>query len=213
MASFLCQVRPDLRAMKFSSAAIERLLAHHEFTTVLDIGSGAGEQAKALRSHGKTVTELDYGKSKYFVLNPDEGGAIIGDFMEADIAEQFDCVIASHVLEHQLNVGAFLKKVHGVVKEGGVVAISVPPLKPQIVGGHVTLWNAGLLLYNLVVAGFDCSNPWIRRYGNNISLVIQKKTIEPQGLEYDSGDIDRIQAYLPPGCKEGFDGDFLEYGD
>lgn len=213
MAGFLTAVRPDLRAMKFSAPAIEHLIANHDFTTVLDIGSGAGEQAKALRRHGKTVTELDYGKSKYFVLNPDEGGAIIGDFMEAEIAEQFDCVIASHVLEHQLNVGAFLKKLHSVVKEGGLVAISVPPLKHQIVGGHVTLWNAGILLYNLVLAGFDCSTPWIRRYGNNISVVITKKTVTPENLEYDSGDVDRIAAYLPPGCEEGFDGDFLEYGD
>lgn len=212
MAGFLATVRPELRFMKFSSVAIEHLLANHPFETVLDIGSGAGQQAQALRQFGKTVTELDYGKSKYFVLNPDEGGAIIGDFMEAQIEHQFDCVLASHVLEHQLNVGAFLKKVHSVVKEGGLVAISVPPLKHQIVGGHVTLWNAGLLLYNLVLAGFDCSTPWIRRYGNNISVILEKKTITPENLEYDSGDINRIQQFLPPGCAEGFDGDFLEYG-
>lgn len=212
MAAQLCKVRPELRSMKFSSLAIEHLLAEREFRTALDIGSGAGEQAEALRRNGKIVTELDYGKSKYFVMNPDEGGAIIGDFMKVEIEQQFDCVLASHVLEHQLNVGDFLRKLHGAVKEGGVVAISVPPAKPNIVGGHLTLWNAGLLLYNLVLAGFDCSKPWVRRYGYNISVVLEKRTISPAGLQYDSGDIDRIREFLPEGFGEGFDGDIFELG-
>ncbi len=212
MAQWLSGVDPKLRSMKFSSLMVQHLIDDRQFQTVLDIGSGAGEQARALRDAGKTVTELDYGKSKYFVLNPDAGGAVIGDFAEVEISKQFDCAIASHVLEHQLNVGQFLRKLHAVVREGGVVAISVPPVKPQIVGGHVTLWNAGLLLYNLVLAGFDCSTPWVRRYGYNISVVIEKKTITPTDLEYDSGDVDRIRAFLPEGFREGFNGDIDELG-
>lgn len=208
----LSELSQEIRTMKFSDLMINHLIHERSFETVLDVGSGAGEQANALRNAGKTVTELDYGKSKYFVLNPNDGGAVIGDFVELEIKEQFDCVVASHVLEHQLNVGAFLKKVHSVLREGGVVAISVPPAKPQIVGGHVTLWNAGLLLYNLVLAGFDCSNPWVRSYGYNISVVVEKKTIELHDLEFDSGDVDRIKMYLPDGLGEGFNGDIARLG-
>ena len=46
----------------------------------------------------------------------------------------------------------FLKKVHSLLNEGGYLAIIVPPRKPFIVGGHVTIWNAGLVLYNLILA-------------------------------------------------------------
>lgn len=211
-AKRLIEVDPELREMKFSSLMIHHLIHERSFETVLDIGSGAGEQAQALRNAGKIVTELDYGKSKYFVLNPDEGGAVIGDFMELEIEQQFDCVVASHVLEHQLNVGDFLRKMHTVVREGGLIAISVPPAKPEIVGGHVTLWNAGLLLYNLVLAGFDCSDPWIRRYGYNISIVLEKKTIKPMHLQFDSGDVERISSFLPDGFTEGFNGDIHQFG-
>lgn len=208
----LSQIRPEFRAMRKSGLMIQHLVDDRAFNTVLDIGSGAGEQAEALRRHGKQVTELDYGESPSFLGRDDGGAVVIGDFLETRFETPFDCVIASHVLEHQLNVNAFLKKVHDSVREGGVVGISVPPLKHQIVGGHVTLWNAGLVLYNLVLAGFDCRTPWIRQYGYNISVVVQKRTIAPEGLVFDNGDIDRIAAFLPEGFGEGFNGDIRSLG-
>ena len=57
----------------------------------------------------------------------------------------------------------FLGKIRNVVKEGGLVGIVVPPRKPFITDGHVSLWNAGLVVYHLVLAGFDCSEYYFRR--------------------------------------------------
>jgi SAM-dependent methyltransferase len=208
----LSQIRPEFRAMRKSGLMIQHLIDDRAFTTVLDIGSGAGEQAAVLRRHGRQVTELDYGESPSFLGREDGGAVIIGDFLQTRFEAPFDCVIASHVLEHQLNVNAFLKAMHASVREGGVVGISVPPLKHQIVGGHLTLWNAGLVLYNLVLAGFDCRNPWIRQYGYNISVVLEKRTIQPEGLVFDNGDIDRIAPFLPEGFGEGFNGDIRQFG-
>lgn len=208
----LSEIKPAFRSMKFSGLMIQHLIEKRDFSTVLDIGSGSGEQAAALRAHGKIVTELDYGESYYFKKNAAENGVIIGDFLKIDFHQVYSCVIASHILEHQLNVNVFLKKIHSVLQEGGLIGISVPPMKPNIVGGHVTLWNAGLVLYNLVLAGFDCREPWIRAYGYNISVVLVKKTISPQGLAYDGGDIDRIAQYLPDGFREGFDGNIRSFG-
>lgn len=208
----LSEIRPEFRAMRKSGLMIQHLIDDRDFQTVLDIGSGAGEQAEALRRHGKQVTELDYGESPSFLSRDDGGAVIIGDFLQTRFETPFDCVIASHVLEHQLNVNAFLKAMHASVREGGIVALSVPPLKHQIVGGHVTVWNAGLVLYNLVLAGFDCRTPWVRQYGYNISVVIQKRTISPEGLVFDNGDIDRIAPFLPEGFGEGFNGDIRRLG-
>lgn len=204
----LTAIRPAFRDMKFSGLMIQHLVDSFDFDSVLDIGSGTGEQAAALRAHGKTVTELDYGKSKYFVARPEGGGTLIGDFMAMDIDATYDCVIASHVLEHQLNVHGFLRRMIACAREDGLIGISVPPAKPAVVGGHVTLWNAGLLMYNLVLAGCDCREAWIRAYGYNISIVVRKRSIVlPEDIAFDSGDVDRLSAFLPPGCTEGFSGD------
>ena len=74
----------------------------------------------------------------------------------------------------------------------------MPPLKDRIVAGHVSLWNAGLLLYRLVLAGFDCSEASVRSYGYNVSVILKKKAIDILGeLVFDAGDIETIKPYLP----------------
>ena len=114
---------------------------------------------------------------------------------------------ASHVLEHQANPNLFLKKIHSNLKENGILAITVPPLKHEIVGGHLTLWNAGLLLYQLVLAGFNCSDASILTYGYNISIIIRKRSISdfPE-LSFDKGDIKKLSNYFPVGFEEPFNG-------
>ncbi len=98
----------------------------------------------------------------------------IGLLPEADIQADYnkkalgvyDAIWCAHCLEHQRNVGSFLEKIFSELKDGGVLCVTVPPLKTNIVGGHLTLWNGGLLLYNLILAGFDCAKASI--IGNSI---------------------------------------------
>jgi hypothetical protein len=65
-------------------------------------------------------------------------------------------------------------------------------------------------MYNLILAGFDCSNARIKKYGYNISLILRKEKITLPKLSYDYGDIGRLQQFFPDGCGEGFDGDISE---
>lgn len=179
------------------SEALKYVLQIKGIETVLDIGSGAGVHSALFAQHGKKVTAIDYGKSLEFKENSDIQ-LIIADFNEYEFDEQYDLVWCCHVLEHQTNPGLFLKKLHGLVKENGYIAITVPPLKQMIVGGHVTLWNAGLLLYHLVLAGFDCSQAHVKSYGYNVSVIVQKSTIDVHDkLRFDCGDLQAIQKYLP----------------
>ena len=69
------------------------------------------------------------------------------------------------------------------------------------------MWNAGLLLYNLVLAGFDCKEAFVCSYGYNVTVIVKKVGVEKLDLVYDNGDINRIAKYLP--CEiahEPFDG-------
>jgi len=132
---------------------------------------------------------------------------IIGNYLDQWFPEGFDCIWASHVLEHQPNPNLFLQKVFSDLKDGGILAVTVPPMKPQIVGGHLTLWNAGLLIYNLIIAGFDCSEAKIIKHGYNISVIVEKRKAElPEDLHYDRGDILKLAHFFPFPVTEGFDG-------
>jgi len=179
----------------FGVDALKYLIDNCEFKTVLDVGCGAGEQSKVFQDNNKSVTELDFGNSIY-TKNRDKN-YIVGNYIDIKFKNKFDVIWVCHVLEHQLNVNLFLKKVHTDLKEGGLVSITVPPKKDKIVGGHVTLWNSGLLLYNLVLAGFDCSEVKIKKYGYNISIILKKKSIKVPEISYDCGDIERLKSYFP----------------
>lgn len=196
-------VREEFKALRRSEAAAQKLLDDFEFNTVLDIGAGALEQSILFSKHGKQVTAIDFGVSVYYKEFKTEDGAsirqILGDFNQIELDEQFDCVWASHILEHQPDVDVFLKKLVSLTKENGLIAITVPAFDHVIVGGHMSLWNAGLILYRLVLLGVNCAQAHILSYGDNISVIVQKQTIHPTDIEYDCGDLRRIKNFLPQG--------------
>ena len=185
-----------------SSVALQKLLDDYEFDSVLDIGAGELLHSQIFANYGKSVTAIDLGTSIYYdkshLKEHEKISKIIGNFYDISFEQQFDLIWLSHVLEHQVNPGTFLDKVISLAKENGIIAITVPPLKHNIVGGHVSLWNAGLILYRLVLAKIDCRDAIILSYGYNISVIVRKKTIEylPE-LQFDAGDIKRIRPYLP----------------
>ncbi len=193
----------------FAEIGLRYLIKNYKFNTVLDIGSGSGQHAKILRNSGKKVTEIDMGRSIYSKRRKDEI-FIEANYLDTEFAKGFTAIWICHVLEHQLNVHQFLRKVHNDLKEGGILAITVPPLKNAIVGGHISLWNAGLLLYHLILAGFNCKDVSIKKYGYNITIILQKETIKLPQLDYDYGDITKLLEYFPKGLHEGFNGNITE---
>lgn len=177
--------------------AMDRLLEYTDVHSVLDIGSGTGAHANYMRDNGKEVTTIS-------MLEPAD---YIGDFLtwpggKAD----FDAIWACHVLEHQTDPGAFLRACRHRLRPHGYLVVTVPPMKNTIVGGHTVLWNAGLLLYQLILAGFDCREARVGTYGYNISVIVQNQQAELPNLHHDAGDIARLAEWFPVPVSDGFDG-------
>jgi SAM-dependent methyltransferase len=172
---------------------------------VLDVGSGRGQPtARLLREHGHTVETVDF----------HDNATHRGDYNLMDLGE-YDAVWTAHTLEHMPNAGSFLRRLRDNARDDGWIAVTVPPRKDCIVGGHVSLWNAGLLLYNLVLAGLDCRHAKIKSYDYNVSVLVQKKTFELPPLVCDKGDLETLEEFFPVGLmdegrragfKQGFKG-------
>ena len=189
---------------------LKYLLDHYKFESVIDVGSGTGLHAKLMESFGKKVTRLDYGVSDTFKKGGYTQAAIVADIVKFEPTEKWDCVWASHIMEHQQNVGLFIGKLFYMAKDNGIVAITVPPAKQRITGGHLTMWNQGLVIYNCCLAGFDMSEAEVFRYGNNITMIVRKKPASLPNLGFDKGDIDLLLPLLPKGFRQGLDGSRIE---
>lgn len=202
---------------KLRSEKILDIFLKLDFNTVLDIGAGSLEHSEVFVNNNKIVDICDYGNSIYYkkrkTIEEKIDNIYIGDFNKINFGKKYDAIWCSHILEHQLNVNTFLKKINNLLKEGGYLSIIVPPRKPFIVGGHVTLWNSGLLLYNLILAGFDCKECFIYQYDYNIGVIIRKKSISqfPEEISMDKGDIELLSKYFPFNVKHNFNGDIMKF--
>lgn len=197
---------PPFREIQYGGVAMHTLISDYQFDTVLDVGAGAGVQARLFRDLGKTVTKLDFGTSVYAQRSVDDGiASITGDVNQIELDEKYDLVWASHVLEHQPNVGLFLKRMQSWCKSDGIIAITVPPLKFSLVGGHLSLWTPGHLIYNIVFSGIDCSDAKLLHYGYNISAIVRNRSADLPSLHYDQGDIKKLSRYFPPHIREKMD--------
>ena len=88
-------------AEKRGIQALERLLQYPDITTVLDIGSGDETHTRMMRDAGKQVTTIS--------LQP--GADYVGEFTRWPASKvNFDAIWACHVLEHQVDPGAFLRE-------------------------------------------------------------------------------------------------------
>lgn len=183
-----------------AAEALSRCMQLEGVSTVLDIGSGKGVHADKFRSSGYQVDTVS--------LKP--SATYISDYLELDFPLKYDLIWACHVLEHQVNPGLFLEKCYRDLDDDGWLVVTVPPMKPEIVGGHVTLWNAGLLLYHLILAGFDCSDAMVKTYGYNISVIVQKRPFVMPKLVNDCGDIEKLSQFFPFPAEHGFHGEIKE---
>ena len=83
-----------------------------------------------------------------------------------------------------------LESLRKAMKDDGWLIVLVPPGKPEIVGGHVHTFNMGLLMYNLILAGFNVRDGHFLKRGYNICAYVQKSETPLPALKHDSGDID-----------------------
>lgn len=162
---------------------------------VLDIGSGNKDHSDHMKSMGLDVVTLDAHKD-----------ADIYSLWPTELDFQVGAVWCSMVLEHSRNPGHFLDAIGKVLKPDGWLAITVPPLKMEIVGGHLSLWNAGLLLYNLIVAGFDCRDAKVKTHDYNVSVIVKHKRFDLPPLKNDKGDIETLSEFFPFPVQQGFFG-------
>jgi SAM-dependent methyltransferase len=172
---------------------------------VLDIGTGAGAAALKFKAFGHQVTATGYQLESYL---GGESQSVFSDIelhQDTDVCNmkdlesaKFDFVWCSHVLEHVPDTKRALDEIWRVLKPGGTLFLIVPPFSPFLVGGHVSVgWNLGLVMYNLILAGFDVPNGHYVNHCWNLTAFVRKSTKFSKKLRFDNGDLEVLKGNFP----------------
>jgi len=165
--------------------------------TVIDVGVGLGIQSYIFASFGYDVIGISLEDPLPIVKEQKKYIHVKENLFNADLP-QADIVWASHIIEHMPNVGLFLERVRSMTKPDGWVCIVAPSDQMNLmVDGHLTFWTPAHLIYNMVVAGFDCRKAKYYTLGRDISLMVRRKDRPHIDLNYDYGDLSVLSLYFP----------------
>ena len=184
----------------YSHIALGTLVTGYQFDSVLEIGSRNGTAARAFEFLGKRVFTVEILEAF--------GATCNGDYLDVAFPEQFDAIWCSHVLEHQRHLGRFCEKMFDDLKEGGVLALTVPAQLSPLFIGHCNIFTPLHLIYNLVLAGFDCSDVRVKCYDSQLTVLLRKKS---NGLARISFATTHYPPHVPGTIEIGSDPSLLSY--
>lgn len=183
----------------------------YTFNSVLDIGAGNLCATRAFMEAGKSCSATVNNSHLYNPLDI-KGVRVYNDVNIENLFlyyRRYDAIWCAHVLEHTLNPGKSLLQIRKRLKTNGILFLMVPPFKDSVVGGHVSVgWNIGILMYFLILCGFNVREGSFIRHGYNIAAFVRKGDFPGVDLNGDAGDIELLQAYFPEEVSacQGFNG-------
>ena len=169
--------------------------------TVLDVGPGRGRHAQAFISRGSHVTGIDvqeppFEHEKYTHINNSfERAAHNSEFETAP----FDAIWSCHALEHIPNTQSFLVEMHRLLKPDGCLYLVVPSYRGNRMHvGHLSIWTPGLLIYNMICAGWNCVDAkWYTEY-TDIAVCLQNAPeIDLDWRTGMPGEVRELNQYTP----------------
>jgi len=187
---------------------VEQFCKQYAFENILDIGCGKGACFPALLATEAQVIGVDLLPPSQVALQVGDRQAryVQGNFLTERPAGTYQAVIASHVVEHMPDTEKFLRAMFASLEPGGAFCLIWSPPKSTIVGGHVHVFNTGLMLYNLVRIGVDCRQVECIECGYSLAIMGKYQPFDPPQLVYDDGDIELLAPYFPFPVEQDFEG-------
>ena len=199
-----------LESIKGKERIVEELIKL-DFKTVLDVGCGAGDFFSSLDRRGRSVDGVGVDMLPEGLLEYSSFDYVKSNFLDFDRATEFDLVYSAHTIEHVQDTGIFLAKFFSYCKKGGHYCIIWPPPKKNIVGGHLHVFNVGLMLYNIVRMGIDCKSAKIYQSGYNLCIIGPYELFSLPDLTYNKHELSALADFFPFPVKHNFNGDAASY--
>jgi 2-polyprenyl-3-methyl-5-hydroxy-6-metoxy-1,4-benzoquinol methylase len=113
--------------------------------SVLDVGCGTGHLLAEIAERGAATRLVGFDHSKQAIrrarrLVP-EAELIVADLFKLSLAEEFDLITCTEVLEHLRRPDHAMRVLVGCCRPGGHVVITVPDGAVDTWEGHVNFWD------------------------------------------------------------------------
>ena len=157
---------------------------HIEKLRALDIGAGTGQFLTILTELGFAATGLEHnnesvtrGLSQGLVMKQ---GYLLDN---GSFSESFSLITCNNFLEHQPDTGSFLKRIHTLLANNGLLYISVPNLQRivdeacfyEFVADHLVYFSKKSLRIALELSGFQVCKVYLKNNKNDIVVLAQKR--------------------------------------
>lgn len=118
--------------------------------TILDVGCGAGDNARILKQLNKRVTGLTISNDEALLAKEICDEIIIANIEDDDLklTKKYDAIILSHVCEHLVHPANAINKLTGYLNENGIIIIAVPNMafyknRIKLIKGDWTMNESG----------------------------------------------------------------------
>lgn len=97
--------------------------------TILDVGCGAGDNARILSAEGHVVDGITLSETEALACREIMRNVYVYNLelgIPEELSESYDFILCSHVLEHIVYPQAVLKGMHSLLKENGRIIVALP---------------------------------------------------------------------------------------
>lgn len=199
---------PSVGGVPGAKECTQFLINNFEFKNILDLGCGYMPYINLFNTKNIKYTGIDAFDPKIINKHKKSNAELINaNFADYDFkGRKFDCVYSSHVIEHVADTEWFIRLLSNLVNDNGHLCIIFPKPKPEVVGGHVHIFNPGIMYYNIIRTGIDCSQWKTVEKDYSFGLMGPCKKVPQPKLTYSAGEIESLAKYFPFPARQGFHG-------
>ena len=174
---------------------------------LLDLGCGYGFLLEEARSTFRSATGTEFSERAAAVARARGLKVVTGGLHDLPAGSRFDCIVASHVVEHLYDPVAVLPTILARLRPGGSLVVATPDMGSawrRLLGArwpsfkvpeHVLYLDRDALGRLLAGAGFVAVRPMPFRHAFPLGLVVERAGLAP--IARRLGRIARVPVWLP----------------